>query len=113
MSRARGPVAALVLCAIAAAGCGLGPGGSTGEAELSVTRDYGAEALAQGTEDVRESSTVLRLLDREVEVNTSYGGGFVQWIDGLSGTSESGRRLDWFFYVNGIESPIGAADTTR
>jgi hypothetical protein len=48
----------------------------------------------------------MRLLDREAEITTRYGGGFVQSIDGLSG----GRGDDWFFYVNGLESPIGAAE---
>src|SRR5262249_47892008 len=33
----------------------------------------------------------------------------VQSINGLEGTSGGGRSLDWFFYVNGIESPIGSA----
>jgi Domain of unknown function (DUF4430) len=110
MSSARGSAAVLALCAMAVAGCGLGPGSSSGEAELSVTRDYGEEVLAHGTEDVKESDTVLRLLDREVDVETRYGGAFVQSIDGLSGGSESGRTLDWFFYVNGIESPVGSAE---
>jgi hypothetical protein len=53
---------------------------------------------------------VIRLLDREAEVTTRYGGGFVQSIDGLAGTESGGRRYDWFFYVNGVESPIGSAD---
>jgi Domain of unknown function (DUF4430) len=52
----------------------------------------------------------MRILDRSAEIETRYGGGFVQSIDGLAGGSEGGRRSDWFFFVNGIESPIGAAD---
>ena len=105
-------MAALALCALAAAGCALGPGGETGEVELTVTRDYGREQLATGTQEAAESDTVLRLLDREAEIETRYGGGFVQSIDGLSGGGEDGRRFDWFFYVNGIESPVGSADYT-
>ena len=34
----------------------------------------------------------------------------MQSIDGLSGGSDDGRRSDWFFYVNGVESPVGAAE---
>ena len=110
MTGSRGTAVAVALCAAVAAGCGLGPGMETGEVELTVTRDYGREQLAAGTQEAAESDTVLRLLDREADVETRYGGGFVQSIDGLSGGSEGGRRYDWFFYVNGIESPVGSAD---
>ena len=53
---------------------------------------------------------MIRLLDREAEITTRYGGGFVQSIDGPGGRRAAGRRSDWFFYVNGIESAVGAAD---
>lgn len=105
-------IAAALACGTAIAGCGVGSGDSSeGEATLTVTRDYGSERLLEATtRDPPESETVLRFLDREAEVETRYGGGFVQSIDGLAGGSEEGRRLDWFFYVNGIESSIGAAE---
>jgi hypothetical protein len=103
-------VAAAALCAAAATGCGLGPGADRGEVELTVSRDYGAKLLDRESDSIRESDTVLRLLDRDAEVSTRYGGGFVQSIDGLEGGESAGRRSDWFFYVNGIESPVGAAE---
>ena len=53
---------------------------------------------------------MIRFLDREADITTRYGGGFVQSIDGLAGGERGGRRYDWFFYVNGIESPVGAAE---
>jgi hypothetical protein len=104
--------AAAILCAAAAAGCGIGEGASSeGTAYLTVTRDYGAERLVEATlEDPRESETVMRFLDSEADITTRYGGGFVQSIEGLEGRVEGGRRFDWFFYVNGIESGVGAAD---
>ena len=46
----------------------------------------------------------MRLLQRKFEVETRYGGGFVQKIDGVGGGRRSGRPVDWFFYVNGIEA---------
>jgi len=101
--------AAVALCAVAAAGCGLGPGKDAGDVHLTVTRDYGTRALAERTESIHESDTVLRVLDRGADISTRYGGGFVQSIDGLSGGQSGGRSSDWFFYVNGIESPVGAA----
>ena len=51
----------------------------------------------------------MRLLERCFHVTTRYGGGFVQSIDGLSGTS---AQRDWFYYVNGVEAPLGAAGTS-
>jgi hypothetical protein len=106
---ARRLAAALAFFATAAAGCGLGPGKETGEVELTVTRDYGTKLMERKTESIRESDTVLRVLDRSAEITTRYGGGFVQSIDGLEGGQSGGRSSDWFFYVNGIESPVGAA----
>jgi hypothetical protein len=48
------------------------------------------------------------MLERSSRITTRYGGGFVESIDGLSGTS---NRRDWFYYVNGVEAPVGAAQT--
>jgi Domain of unknown function (DUF4430) len=103
---------ALAAFAAALAGCGLGPGStSEGTATLTVTRDYGTERMVEASvTDPDESETVLRMLDREAEIETRYGGGFVQSIDGVAGGTEGDRRRDWFFYVNGIESPVGSAE---
>jgi uncharacterized protein DUF4430 len=106
---ARGLAAAVALCATTAAGCGIGPGKDEGDVELTVTRDYGTKVMLEKTDSIRESDTVLRVLDRNADISTRYGGGFVQSIDGLAGTQSGGRSSDWFFYVNGIESPIGSA----
>jgi Domain of unknown function (DUF4430) len=116
MSRPRrtSGVAAVLLAAAGLAGCGFGAGESSeGTATLLVTRDYGAKQLVDaGEEDPAESDTVMRFLDREAEITTRYGGGFVQSIEGLASTLAGGRSHDWFFYVNGIESPVGAAESS-
>ena len=52
----------------------------------------------------------MRFLVRGRKVDTRYGGRFVQAIDGLSGAGDSGRS-DWFFFVNGIWSEEGAAES--
>lgn len=101
--------AAVALCATAAAGCGLGPGKEEGDVSLTVTRGYGGQVLLQKQDSIHESDTVLRVLDRNADISTRFGGGFVQSIDGLSGGQSGGKSSDWFFYVNGIESPIGSA----
>jgi Domain of unknown function (DUF4430) len=111
VSRAWAAALAAAALAVAAGGCGLGSGDAgDGEATLRITRDYGAELIAEATiEDPPESETVIRVLDREADLETRYGGGFVQSIDGLAGGAEGGRSLDWFFFVNGVESSVGAA----
>jgi Domain of unknown function (DUF4430) len=103
---------ALIACAaLALSGCGLGPGDERdGGAEVRVTRDFGHERLAQARVDpIREDQTVMRLLQSQRDVETRYGGRFVQSIDGLAGGGPVGRE-DWFFFVNGIESSEGAAE---
>ena len=109
----RGPgtavAAALLFAALATAGCGLGPGGGVKDAELTVTRDYGTvPVLHRRLGDLTESDTVMRALERNARITTSYGGDFVQSIDGVEGESRSGERFDWLFYVNGVESTVGA-----
>ncbi len=113
MTGGRGSAIAGAACGAAAiAGCGFGPGSSSaGEATLTVTRDFGAERLVEAKQsDPPESETVMRFLDGEAEITTRYGGGFVQSIDGLEGTERGSGAHDWFFFVNGIESAIGAAE---
>jgi hypothetical protein len=108
-----GLAAAVALAGAAAAGgCGFGPGSaSEGDATLTVTRDFGSERLVEATQpDPPESETVMRFLDGEADITTRYGGGFVQSIDGLESAERGGRRFDWFFFVNGIESSVGAAE---
>src|SRR4051794_33993357 len=101
---------ALLLAALAAAGCGLGPGADVGPVEMAVTREFGAVPVLQRTLEAKESDTVMRLLEANAEVETRFGGGFVHSIDGVAEGERGGDPYDWFFYVDGVESPVGAAD---
>lgn len=101
---------ALLLAALAAAGCGLGPGADVGSVHLTVTREYGEVPVLDRSLEAKESDTVMRLLEGEAEITTRYGGGFVHAIDGVEETRRGGHPYDWFFYVDGVESPIGAAE---
>jgi hypothetical protein len=104
-------IALLLAAALAAAGCGFGPGSDVGEVSLTVTRDYGSAPVQPPTSvEASEADTVMRVLEREATIATRYGGGFVQTIDGLEAGERSGHPFDWFFYVDGVESPVGAAD---
>lgn len=110
---ARRALPVLAAAALAAfAGCGLGAGNeqSGDPASVRVTRDFGRELLSSDRfETVRDGQTVMRALQSRRDVTTRFGGGFVQSIDGLAGEGTGGTE-DWFFFVNGIESPKGAAE---
>jgi Domain of unknown function (DUF4430) len=100
----------LVVAALALSGCGLGAGPAPSAVQLTVTRDFGGAAVRSlSAPHVQGQETVMSLLMRNASVSTRYSGGFVQSIDGLSGGQEGGRPVDWFYYVNGIEAPQGAA----
>jgi hypothetical protein len=109
-SRGTAVAIALLLAALAAAGCGLGPGADVGGVELTVTREFGATPVLERAVQANESDTVMRVLEGNADISTRYGGGFVQSIDGVEEAEHGGRPYDWFFYVDGIESPVGAAD---
>jgi hypothetical protein len=101
----------LLLAALVAAGCGVGSGESQdGSASLTVTRDFGGERVLQARVDpIPGGETVMRFLSREADVETRYGGRFVNEIEGLRSRTGGGGRSDWFYFVNGIESDKGAA----
>jgi hypothetical protein len=102
--------ASAIAAAVALAGCGLGAGKGTSGVTVSVTRDFGTASVGSIADGhVAGSQTVMRLLERSFKVTTRYGGGFVESIAGLSGSS---ARRDWFYYVNGIEAAEGAAGTS-
>jgi hypothetical protein len=49
---------------------------------------------------------------RNAHVSSRYAGGFVESVNGLAGGSEHGAPVDWFYFVNGVQAPKGAAATT-
>lgn len=108
----RPPLAALGgALSLLLAGCGLGAGTRPKGVQLSVTENFGARVLRSGSVGVVGQETVMRLLLRHEQVKTRFGGGFVQSLDGISGGSEGGEPVAWFYYVNGVEAPKGAAAT--
>ena len=94
---------------LACAGCGFGPGAGSSAVSLRVTENFGSTPIKTvDPAKVTGSETDMQLLEHHFSVKTRYGGGFVESIDGHSGTS---HRYDWFYYVNGIQAKKGAAAT--
>jgi hypothetical protein len=52
----------------------------------------------------------MRLLTRSADIETRYGGRFVNAVKGIGSAGSGGRQRDWFYYVNGIEADVGAAE---
>jgi hypothetical protein len=101
----------LLVLALALAGCGVGESDSASSEEvvrLKITRDFGGQTL--GNEEGTAGGTVMRLLQGSFHTETSDGGGFVQAIEGVAGGRRNGRPVDWFYYVNGMEAGVGAAE---
>jgi uncharacterized protein DUF4430 len=97
--------AALLLVALVLAGCG-GNGRDRGSATLWVTRDRGAQVLFAGT--VPAGDNGIRTVARKLKITTRYGGRYLQSVNGLEGSLT--RQRDWFYFVDGVEGEVSAAD---
>ena len=103
---------ALTFAVVAAlAACGLGSAESRQEGvELRVTRGFGQERIhATARRSSRGDDTALRFVQAERRVETGFGGGSVESIDGIEGGGSSGGP-DWFYFVNGLEGSVAAAE---
>jgi len=112
--------ASILLLAVAIAGCQRTasrqqtPKEAAGPVELLVTRDFGSKVLAEKSVTATGSPTVMDVLVKSAKVETAYGGGFINSINGLASgyTDSGGVKIDWFYSVNGIQASVGAADLT-
>lgn len=97
-------IALLAACAVFGAGCGSGASGE--QTDLIVTRDFGASMVAEGrVVPLTAGLTAMRQLQASNKVENSFGGRYVQSIDGVAEDADSA----WLFYVDGIESTTGAS----
>ena len=95
--------ALVVVCLLA--GCG-GSSEEAGTAQLWVTRDRGQELVLDA--EVPAGQTLMRALASELDIETRYGGRFLQSAAGLEGSLDGQR--DWFWFVNGYEGNRSAAE---
>lgn len=79
---------------------------------IVITRDFGRELIVEQEISINPGTSAMDALQTVASVGTKYGGGFIDSINGISseyGGSGNTQR-DWFFYVNGISSNVGAGD---
>jgi len=76
------------------------------------TQNFGQELMFDETLEVLPGTPAMAALIKVAEVETAYGGGFVNAINGVrsGSTGSQSMKMDWFFYVNGIQASIGALD---
>jgi hypothetical protein len=109
------PLILALLLAAVFAGCPAQPpaaGSETAKVTVVVTRDFGQELILAKEIEINEGTDAMTALQTVAEVETKYGGGFVQAITvgGLEYESDDKSHLDWFYYINGVSLSLGAKD---
>lgn len=77
---------------------------------LLVTKDYGKEIIFNEKVEINEGYTVMDILEENLQIGTKWGGDFVSEINGIKTDNGgvSGKRKDWFYFVNGVCADVGA-----
>ncbi|KAJ49661.1 hypothetical protein BD780_000535 [Clostridium tetanomorphum] len=89
--------------------------GSPYHVDLIVTKDFGHNKMFSQNVGLVKDEVGMEVLFRNLDIQTAYGGGFVNAINGLESkyTFFSGadrKKEDWFYWVNGILAPVGVAE---
>jgi hypothetical protein len=102
-----------LLVVLSLSACSVQTVGEAGEGidvRVVATEDFGARALLNEEIRVPSGTSAMEALLRIAEVETRYGGGFVNAINGVR--SQFPTKDDWFIYVNGISINKGAGEYT-
>jgi len=116
MNRCKWPTLLLLLLMTALL-CACSASSTTEEAgaitvKIVATRNFGQELMFAETLELPPGTSAMTALERVADVETAYGGGFVNAINGIS-SGFTGTQLtmaDWFLYINGIQARTGALD---
>jgi hypothetical protein len=94
-------------------GCSAPPTGEIG-VRVVVTQDFGSDLILDKSITVSNGSNAMDALKQVAEIETAYGGGFVNGINGTRSQypgSHSAKK-DWFIIANGILTNTSALDYT-
>lgn len=103
-------IAIVIAClfAVILSGCQSQPSGTI-EVRVIITQDFGNEIMLDKSVRLTDGSNAMDALQKVAKVETKYGGGFVEAINGVKSRYPETKK-DWFFYVNGMSANIGALD---
>jgi hypothetical protein len=108
------PLILILLLTAILAGCPTQPPASGSQPAIVtvvVTKDFGQELILAQEIELEEGTDAMTALMAVAEVETKYGGGFVEAINGLSSEYEGGnKKRDWLYYINGMSLNVGARD---
>ena len=112
-----GPLLIVCLLVTVLCGCSTQPSGEeAGVATVRVvaTQNFGRELMFDRVVEIEEGTCAMDALTQVAEIETAYGGGFVNAIDGIHSqyTGSQSAKKDWFIYANGILTNVGAIDYT-
>ncbi|MCK4722064.1 MAG: DUF4430 domain-containing protein, partial [Dehalococcoidia bacterium] len=111
-----GMVIATGIMATIFCGCQSQSGASITEGEIQarvvVTRNFGNQLMLDELVMVDRGATAMDALMQVADVETAYGGGFVNAINDVRSGYTGGitSKEDWFISINGITSNTGALD---
>ena len=78
--------------------------------KILATENYGGPTIFSEEVEISRGASAWDVLKKVSDVTNNYGGGFVESINSIkSEYSGSGKKNDWFYYINGMLSPIGAS----
>jgi len=102
-------VALIVAClfAIPLSGCQSTPSGQI-EVRVIVTQNFSQELMRDESVTLDNGSTAMDALQQVANVETKYGGRFVEAIDYVRSQYPEANK-DWFFYINDTLMNVGAA----
>lgn len=103
----------LIISIFVLIGCSEEPVLEDAKVNVIVSKDFGHEELSNKEISILEESSVMEVMENSFDIETAYGGGFVNGINGLksgfTGVKEK-KKIDWFYYVNGSLADVGAGE---
>ncbi len=102
----------IIIIAMYLGGCTHKTSLENGNIKVIISKDFGKEQLHDDEIPLNENTSVMEIMEENYEVETAYGGGFVNAVDGLKSgftrNKDKRRKTDWFYYINGMLTQVGA-----
>ncbi len=78
--------------------------------KITVTENFGNSLVFSKEAEVLKGESAMDALNKVADITCIYGGGFVESINGVKSKNMGGEgeKKGWFYYINGMLSPISA-----